>query len=164
MTAMDVFHDFLTHSARIEELEEMIRRRESAAIGGGARPLTTDGGSRSGGDASMRLLDYVGRVEELNEELRAIRQACEEEKNCALYLTELLPGAMGGVMARICLEGKTHRQVSEELHYSVSHVKRLRREAEKLCRDIQIISWDRWHVPVVALPENMARTGPAVVE
>jgi len=42
-----------------------------------------------------------------------------------------------------------------EVGYSVSHVKRLRREAEKLCGNIRIISWDRRHVPVLAVPENV---------
>ena len=154
MTAMDIFRSYAGHGERIEDLEEMIRRREAVATGGTARPSSPDGGSRSSGDASMRLLDYVGNIEGLREELRTSRAALEEDKDCALYLTEMLPEPLGGVMARTYLEGKSAREVAEEMGYSVSHVKRLRREAERLCQGVRILSWDRKHVPVIAMPEG----------
>lgn len=152
MTAMDVFISYAKHGEWIEELEEKIRRREAMATGSGSRPSDTEG--RSSGDASVRLLDYVGNVEELREKLKAAQAAREEDRGCAIYISEMLPGPMGGVMVRMCLEGKSAREAAEEMGYSVSHVKRLRREAEKLCGNIRIISWDRRHVPVLAVPEN----------
>ena len=154
MTAMDVFRSYVARGERIEALEEKIRRRAAVMTGGTSRPSAAEGGGRGGGDASMRLLDYVGNIEALRAELRSAQTAREEEKACALYLTEMIPVALGDVMARVYLEGREYGDIAEELGYSVSHVKRLRRDAERLCRDIQIISWDRKHVPVLTVPKN----------
>lgn len=151
---MDVFRSYVSEAERIESLEEMIRRREAAATGGGRRSRDPGAGSRSTDDASMRLLDYVDNVERLRADLKRAKKRREEDKDCALYLTEMLPGPLGGVMARTYLEGKSAREAAEEMGYSVSHIKRLRRQAEKLCRGVRILSWDRKHVPVIAMPEE----------
>ena len=155
MTAMDVFVSYLRRGEQIEALEEKIRRREAVMTGGTARPSEPDGGSRGTDDASMRLLDYVGNIESLRKELSACQQAREEDKDCALYLTEMLPDPLGGVMMRIYVEDKSYREIADEIGYSVSHVKRLRRDAEKLCQSIRVVSWDRRHVPVLVFPASM---------
>lgn len=153
MTAMDVFLSYQRRGRRIASLSEKIRRREAVATGATSRP--SPAGGRTSTDESMRLLDYVGSVEALRQELTKQSQAMEEDKVCAAYLTELLPGPLGGVMMRAHIEGMALKDIAREMGFSVSYVKRLKRTAEETCEKIAILSWDRRHVPAVSLPRDM---------
>lgn len=153
MTAMDVFADYRRRGERIRTLEERIRRREATAeVKSSARSL--EDGSRGGTDGGNRMLDYVGNIEALREELRACRSAREEDRLCALYLADMMPEAMGGVMTRAYLEEKAIRDIAREMCYSESHIKRLKREATAMCEQMQLMYWDRVHVPVVSRGEG----------
>lgn len=153
MTALDVFMGYGGREKRIEDLEERIRRREAVATGGGVRAPDADGG-RSGEDASMRLLDYVGNVEQLRAELQAARKERDEDKACAIYLTEMLPETMGKLMSRVYLEKQPLKTAAKAMGYSATHARRLLKEAEDICKGMQIVSWDRVHVPVLAIPDR----------
>ena len=156
MNALDVFRAYAQDGERMAELEEKIRRREAVAAGG-TRPVAQDGGGRSSRDASMRLLDYVDNVEQLRTDLERVRGAREADRACALYLTEMLPDPLGDVLSRVHLEGRSVKEAAKDMGYSTSHVRRLLKEAETMCRAIQIISWDRKHVPVLAMPDGRGR-------
>ena len=154
MNALDVFRAYAQDGERIAELEEMIRRREAVATGGGSRPVGQDGGSRSGQDASVRRLDYVGNVEQLRADRDTARGTRDEERACALYLPEMLQDPLGDVLSRVHREGRTVKDAARDMGYSVSHVRRLLKEAETMCKAMKIISWDRKHVPVLAMPDG----------
>ena len=153
MTAYDIFRRYQTGGKKAEELTEMIRRREAMATGCGVRPVSSDGGGRGSRDASMRLLDYVGNIEELREKLRICLERREQDRMCCLYLAELLPEVHGGVMVRMVLEGKSLKETGVAMGYSGSHVRRLKKEADDMCRRIRIISWDRVHTPVISMDD-----------
>lgn len=148
MTAMDVFESYKSRGARIARLEEKIKRREAVMTSGTSR-LSGDGG-RSSGDASMRLIDYVSNIEELRGALDKAISEREREKACCLYLAEALPGLQADVMARIYLGGMTVREAAGDLGYSASYIKRVKGEAEKMCREITILYWDGVHVPAIS--------------
>lgn len=149
MTAMDVFEDYARRGSRIRALEERIRRWEAAAEASPTRQLGE--GGRGSVDSGTRMLDYVGKIWELREELAASRKAREEDRICALYLAEMMPEALGGVMTRAFLEGMTAREIARDLGYSESHIKRLKREGREFCAKMQVLYWDRVHVPAVSL-------------
>lgn len=153
VTALDMFRRYANAKMEIADLEERIERRKSMVMGGAQKPLSHDGGSRGGYDPSMRLLDYVENVEELRKRLEDRKQKRDGERACCLYLAEMLPVSLSNVMVRIYLEEQTLAVCAKEMNYSVSQIKRFKRDAEGICRWMNILSWDGFHVPLISFPQ-----------
>lgn len=164
MTALDVFKRYAAATAELRRIQEMIDRREAMATGATARPLTNDGGSRGSGDASMRLLDYCANRDELEDRKRQRIAMRDSDMACCVYLAEVLPPEMGSIMTRRYLEGKRQCDCADAMHYSLSTIRRLQRNAEDMCRRIILTQWDGNHIPVIAILDgdtdmpNEART------
>lgn len=155
MTALDIFRRYQKAGDEISRLEEKIQRREALVMGCTARPLTPDSGGHGGNsDASMRLLDYVANKEELEASLRKKQQSAEADRACCIYLAEMLAPNHADVMVKIYLESKTLKAAAEEMAYSMTHVKRLRKEAEDICKNTEITYWDGKHVPITAIRDS----------
>ena len=104
----------------------------------------------------MRLLDYMSNVEDLEQKYSARQRMKENDLACCVYLLEILPPNLAGVMSRRYLEGKSQTICGEELGYSVTTIRRLQREAEEICRKIQLTWWDGNHIPVTAIQDSLA--------
>ena len=154
MTALDVFKRCESAKREIEALEEKIERRRAMAEGSGSVQPSADGGSRGSRDASMRLLDYVANLTELETRLTRRRQTLQEDTACCIYLAEQMEERYGRVMTRIYLEHKGLRACASEMGYSLSQMKRIRKAAEDLCQRMEILVWDRKHVPIMGFREN----------
>lgn len=156
MTAMDVFERYAAAEAELMEIQEKIDRRHALATGTTARPLSHDGGSRGSGDASVRLLDYMGNIEDLEKQKADRERMRDNDRACCMYLAEMLPPMMASIMTRRFLEGKSQRTCAEETGYSVTSIRRLQRHAEGILREIVLIQWDGNHIPIVAIPDGSA--------
>jgi len=157
VTALEVFERFQAADAELLDIQEKIDRRRALATGTTARPLSQNSGSSGGsGDASVRLLDYMGTVEDLERQLEARKVMKENDLACCVYLLETLPANLAGVMSRRYLESKSQRTCGEELGYSVTTIRRMQREAEGICRQIQFTWWDGKHIPVTVMPDGIA--------
>lgn len=151
MTAMDVFVRYADNRKAVARLEEKIERRRALATGDGSPRLSPDGGSRGSGDASMRLLDYVANVDELLDERNKAQKQMDADRACCVYLAETLDDNYAGVMLRCWLEGMGLKQVADDMGYSVSSIKRIKRAAEELLARIEILYWDGVNVPVLSV-------------
>lgn len=151
MTALDVFQTCAEMDGRIERIGEKIERRRVLATGLTPKPLSADGGGFGGGDASMRMLDYVAEVETLEREQRDATAKRERYRGCCLYLADLLDEHLSRVALRWYLEHKGIKAIAEELHYSQATIKRYRRQADEQLKHIEITYWDGEHVPIFAL-------------
>ena len=151
MTGLDIFARIRRADADMEELRERILRRESAIQGTTARPLSEDGGIRGSRDASMRMADYVGDVEQLRARLDDRIRMQTRDMSCALYLADMVPRQLAGVVCRYYLDRMTYKAIGEDMHYSESHIKRLKRDADKALKRILILQWDGTHVPLVSI-------------
>lgn len=151
MTALDVFRRCAAADEEIERIRERIERREALATGATARPLSPDGGGHGSGDASMRLLDYVGDVEQLREKLAKRTRQRDMDRACCVYLAEVMPAELGRVMLRLYMDGMRLDAIGAQEHCSLSTVKRLKRRAEALSARIDITWWDGVHVPITAV-------------
>jgi len=157
VTALEVFERFQAADDALSEIQDKIDRRRALATGTTARPLSQNAGSSGGsGDASMRLLDYMGTVEELQQQLEDRKAMKENDLACCVYLLEMLPANLAGVMSRRYLEGKSQRTCGEELGYSVTTIRRMQQEAEGICRQIQLTWWDGEHIPVTVMPDGLS--------
>lgn len=154
MTALDVFRRCGNAEKEIAALEEKIERRRAMAEGNGSVQPNADGGSRGSRDASMRLLDYVANIAELEAKLERRRQAELEDKACCVYLAEQLEDRFGRAMLAVYVEHKGTKAAATEMGYSLSQFKRIRQGAEDICRRMDILIWDRKHVPLVSLREK----------
>ena len=149
MTALDVFKRYKDADREIEGLEERIERRRALAEGNGSPKLDANGGGRGSRDASMRLLDYVGDLTELETKLARRKQLKGEDRLCCLYLAEQLEERYGKAMLLTYVEGMGLKETATRMGYSLSQVKRIRQTAEDMCRKIEILVWDREHVPLI---------------
>lgn len=157
MTALEVFERFFVADDELKDIEEKIERRDALVTRVTARPLSLNSGSGGGGgDASMRLLDYMGNAEDLQRQLKARKQMKENDLACCVYLLEMLPADLAAVMSRRYLEGKSQRTCGVELGYSITTIRRMQREAEGICKQITLTWWDGNHIPVTAIPDNLA--------
>lgn len=150
MTAMDIFKEYGRQARTVEGIRERILRREAIATGTTARPLSPDGGGHGGGDASMRLAEYVGNIEGLREQLREAEARLENLNACCVYLAELLPKDAGDYLLRRFVGHKSMKAIAEETGCSVSTVKRQRDDSERAAYGIMIVSWDGIHLPILA--------------
>ncbi len=156
MTALEVFERFQAADAELSDIQEKIDRRQALATGTTGRPLSQNSGSSGGsGDASIRLLDYMSSVEDLERQLDARKAMKENDLACCVYLMEMLPPNLAGVMSRRYLECKSQRTCAEELGYSVTTIRRMQREAEGICQQIQLTWWDGKHIPVTVMPDGL---------
>lgn len=156
MTALEVFKRFQAADAELAEIQEKKERRYALTTGTTARPLSQNSGSSGGsGDASMRLLDYMGIVDDLERQMEERETMKENDHACCVYLLEMLPPHLAGVMSRRYLECKSQRTCAEELGYSVTTIRRMQREAEGICQQIQLTWWDGEHIPVTAIPNGL---------
>lgn len=151
MTALDVFRRCAAADREIDQIREKIERREALMTGRTARPLSPDGGGRGSGDASMRLVDYVANIEELRAKLEAREKQKASDVMCCLYLADSLEPRFSEVMKKAYLDHKGLKLIGEEMRYSVSQVKRLKAQAEDMCRSMEITYWDGVHVPLTAI-------------
>ncbi len=149
MTALEVFERCARADNDIARIEEKIERRRALAMGCTAKPADSQGGGGSK-DASMKLVDYMADLEALEDELQKRKNRKAMDIGCAVYLAEQLPDTMGSIMVRCFLCGQVLRDVAGDLGYSMSHIKRMKREAEQACRNIRITWWDGEHVPVLS--------------
>lgn len=157
MTALEVFERVFAADSDIMDIQGKIDRRYALVTGTTARPLSQNTGSSGGsGDASMRLLDYMGNVEDLEAKLNDRKVMKENDLACCVYLLEMLPANLAGVMSRRYLEGKSQRTCADELGYSVTSIRRMQKEAEGICRQITLTWWDGKHIPVTAIPDSLA--------
>ena len=150
MTALDIFREYDRAAKAAEAIEEKIQRREAMATGATAKPLTADGGSRGGGDASMRLAEYVGNIEDLREQLRAAKARLDDLKACCVYLAEQLPAASGDYLLRRYVGRLTLRACAKALNCSETQARRIREEAERAASALVVLAWDGKHVPVLS--------------
>lgn len=156
MTALEVFERVLVADDDLKDIEDKIVRRRALAVGTTARPPSLNSGSGGGSsDASMRLLDYVGSIEELQKQYDARKKMKENDQACCVYLMEMLPSNLAGVMSRRYLERKSQKTCADELGYSVTTIRRMQREAEGICKQIQLTWWDGNHIPVTAIPDGL---------
>lgn len=151
MTGLDVFQECAAADTKIARTREKIERRRALASSCTTRPLSPAGGSSGSGDASMRMLNYVADIEALENDVRRQEAARDAYRGCCLYLAELLPDNLAGVALRYYLEHKGQKVIAAEMDYSQAHIKRLKRNADEELRRIEIIAWDRQHVPLYAL-------------
>ena len=156
MTAYEIYARCASAQGDIARIKEKLERRRALATGCTAKPMTQDGGSHGGGDASMRLLDYMADVEQIETELREREKLQEQDRVCCVYIADFLPPVLASIMTHVYLESRPMREVADLIGYSVSHTKRLRREAETLCRKVIITWWDGIHVPVLTMDTNTA--------
>ena len=151
MTALDIFRECARLDGKIGRIEERIERRRALATGCTARPLSPDGGSIGGGDASVRMLDYMADIQALEEDRQ--RQIAERAtyRGCCLYLSDLLEPILAGVALRAYLEHKGTGAIAEEINYSPATVRRYRKQADEALANIEIMHWDKCHVPLYTL-------------
>ena len=150
MTALDIFREYGRAAKAAEAIGEKILRREAMATGATARPLSPDGGGRGSGDASMRLVEYVGNIEDLRAQLRDAERRRENLAACCVYLAELLPTASGDYLLRRYVQRKSMGMIAREMGCSESTVKRIREEAERQAAGVVILRWDGEHLPILA--------------
>lgn len=157
MNALDVFERVQAADTELMDIQDKIERRRALATRSTARPTYRNpGGGGGSGDASVRLLDYMSNVEDLEQKYIARQRMKENDLACCVYLLEILPPNLAGVMSRRYLEGKSQKVCGDELGYSVTTIRRLQREAEEICRNIQLTWWDGNHIPVTAIPYSLA--------
>lgn len=161
MTALDIFRGCAALDEEIDSTLENIERRRALASGCTARPLSPDGGSSGSGDASMRMLDYMEEIEKLEAEVDEKKALRERYRSCCFYLAELLSPTLAKVALRFYLERKTIKRVANELKYSYATIKRYKRQAEDNLRLIEILYWDKVHVPMILLREGFQGNGNA---
>ena len=169
MNGLDVFKRYAAADGELRKIKERIKRRRALAEGCTSRPPSPDGGSRSSTDASMRLLDYMSDIEQLQAELEERSAQRERDRACCVYLADMLPTNLGSLMLLRYIEGKSVQACATASAYSVTHTRRLLREAEDICRRMELTLWDGNHIPIVAMtqgptdmqpePENMAHDG-----
>lgn len=154
MTALDVFRRYADADRVIEGLKEKIERREVMATGCTARPLSADGGGRGSGDASMRLANYVGDVEELRNQLGEKERQKKMDLQCCFFLAEGMSQILGKIMLLRYVENMTIEKISSEIHYSLSQTKRFKRDAEDLSKRTEIVYWDGKNVPLTVIRDR----------
>lgn len=154
MNALDIFRGCAALDEEIDSTRENIERRRALASGCTARPLSPDGGSSGSGDASMRMLDYMSEVEKLEAKIEEKKALRESYRSCCFYLAELLVPTLAKVVLRHYLEHKSIRQIANEIQYSYATVKRYKRQADDNLSLIEILYWDRVHVPMILLREG----------
>lgn len=155
MTALDVFKRFADGRKKLSRIEEKIERRRALQISCTSKPMEADSGSHGSGDASMRLLDYVADVDELLDERDAIRHEMETDRACCIYLAECMPDVIGKIMIEIYIGGATMKACADAIGYSVSHMRRLRTEAEDFAGKTVLTYWDGNHIPIIKLPDDV---------
>ena len=151
MTALDIFRECAATDARIERIRERIDRRRALASGCTARPLSPDGGSVGGGDASMRMINYVSEIQTLEEDYARQLTARESYRSCCLYLADLLSDCLASVALRTYLEHQGTKAIATAVHVSQATVRRYKRQADDELRKIEITYWDRSNVPIYTL-------------
>lgn len=155
MTALDIFIRAKAAPGEIRMLEEKIERRRALQTSCTSKPLSGDAGGRSSDDASMRLLDYMSDIEDMEHALKARKRQSDADRACCVYLAEMMPDPYGGILTRIYLDGLTQRGCAESLHYSATHIRRMIPEAESFARRMTILLWDGEHAPVFFLPDSV---------
>jgi len=150
MTAMELFKHYAVGEDVLDEIRTKIERRKQMASGCTSQSFSS-GGSRSSGDASMKILDYMNNIEALERQLADEERKRASDRACCVYLAELLPEKHGHLMILRYLDGKTIRACADTTHYSESHIRRLLNEAESMCRDIELTWWDGIHIPVTVI-------------
>ena len=152
MTGLEIFEMYAGAEAAARELEATLTRRLQMMEG---ECEDEDAPARADGDASGVLLaDYLSDTSALQAELTEAVDRRDNIRACCIYLSEQLPALLGEVMVRTYLDGLSVRACGQLMHYSVSQVKRLKKEAMTICRErMSVISWDGVHVPIVSLME-----------
>lgn len=161
MTALDIFQGCATLDEEIDSIRENIERRRALASGCTVRPLSPDGGGSGSRDASMRMLDYMAEVEKLEAKIEDKKALRESTRSCCFYLSGLLSPTLAKVALRFYLERKSIRKIANEIQYSYATVKRYKKQAEDNLSLIEILYWDRVHVPMILLREGFLRNGNA---
>lgn len=161
MTALDIFRGCAALDEEIDSIRENIERRRALASGCTVRPLSPDGGSSGSRDASMRMLDYMAEVEKLEAKIEDKKALRESYRSCCFYLAELLVPTLAKVMLRFYLERKNIKRIAAEMKYSIATIKRYKRQAEDNLSLIEILYWDRVHVPMILLREGFQGNGNA---
>lgn len=151
MTALDIFKECARMDARIARTQERIDRRKALATGCTARPLSPDGGSFGSGDASARMLDYMADIQGLEEDKQYQISTRDAYRGCCLYLADLLEPTLAGVALRTYLEHKATGVIAGEISYSQATVRRYKKLADEALSRIEIMYWDRCHVPLYTL-------------
>lgn len=153
MTALDIFCECAAADKKIERLRERIERRKALASGCTARPLSPDGGSSGGSDASMRMLDYVAQIQGLEADIQRLAASREVCRSCCFYLADLLSDIAADVALSVYLEHKSINAIADAKGCSITTVKRYKRNADFELGRIEILHWDRQHVPLYRAPE-----------
>lgn len=161
MNGLDVYERYKAAEKQIKRKEEQIARRRALAEGCTSRPLSPDGGIRGSSDASMRLVDFMADVEKVQAEIDEIRAQRVRDKACCLYLAEMLPDNYGELLIRRYINGDSVQECAAGMAYSVTHTRRLLREAEGMCRCIELVAWDGSHIPIVAIVGEGAEKQPS---
>lgn len=151
VTGLDVFQRYAAAEAEIRAIDEKIERRRALISGATARPLSPDGGSRGGGDASMRLLDYMANMEEMETERAQRVRMRENDRACCVYLAEMLPRLEAEMAMMRYLDGKTLKSCAKALNYSETTARRILQDLNAMLRCIYLTFWDGEHIPVVAI-------------
>lgn len=155
MTAMEFIQHYEAVGEELMDVEEKIERRHALAKRTTARPLSLNKGSGTGsGDGSMRILEYMINVDDLEQKKEECEIKYANYRACCLYLAEMLPPALAGIITRRYLEMKSQQTCAEEMAYSITSIRRLQRQAEEILRDIVIVQWDGVHVPIVAIQQS----------
>lgn len=134
---------------RIERAREKIERRRALASSCTTRPLSAAGGGSSGGDASMKLINYVAQIEELEGELARLTAERELIRSSCFYLADMLPEKLASVALRYYLEGATIKEISGAMHYSQTQIRRWKESAEEALERLTVLAWDRTHLPIL---------------
>lgn len=150
MTAKDIFRECADATARIARIEEKIERRRAVASGCTTRPLSPTGGGSGSSDPSMKMIDYVAEIAELEADAEALRAELEYIRNSCFYLADMIPDLESSVLLRHYLEGQGIKRIAEEMHYSQSQIRRLKAAGEEMLEGMRVLAWDRVHVPILA--------------
>lgn len=150
MTAMEIFEHYAAGEDVLDEIRTKIERCRQIASGCTSQSFDC-GGRRSGSNASMKLLDYMNGIDELQKQLIREERKRASDRACCVYLAEMLPAPFGRAMILRYLEGMTIEGCADAMFYSETHTRRILKEAEALCMCIEITWWDGIHTPIAVM-------------
>ena len=135
MEAMTILRRCRGSEEEIRRLEDAIWRRRDAMTSLQSVRTDTDGGSHPTGDRDKigRMLEDVDALERRLEDRRQA-QAVETASSCAML--DVLPGLESRVLYDYYVRRMSTAAIAVRLRYTVSYIRRIKREGERLMREV----------------------------
>lgn len=149
MNALDIYKMAHEQKRKLASMGEALERRRAIAEGCTSKPLSADGGGFGSGDKSVKLLDFVSDVEEMEKSISEAQSKYSATLSCCVYMSGRLNARNADILERYYLAGKTIRAIAGEMAYSQGYVKQMKAAAEDEARALIVIEWDGKHTPVL---------------